>query len=290
MPTRLLVVDGSYALHRSYHATAKANLRTADGRPVGALHGALTSICKLGAKLKPTHLVVALDVPGGCGFRQELLEGYKQGRTTPHEDLAAQLTRFPLLLAEAGIGNCAVAGWEADDVIASLVTHCRSGGGESLVWTTDRDAYQLLEGRVAIVDPKGTKFTAEDVTGKYGVTPAQYRELAALRGETADNIPGVVDIGDKTAAKILSTIGSLTEFPAEDELVAKVGAATAKKLVAGRDVFERNLAVNKLRTNLDIVDAFEAGALPLDRGRAQKALSAAGLKTLAVSVPATFGD
>ncbi len=290
MSVRLLAFDGSFILYRSFHALRDSGLSNAAGEPVWALHGALRTICQLTVKLRPTHVVVALDAPGGCRFRQAELDGYKHGRATPPPELLSQLRQWPLLLADAGVASAAQAGWEADDMLASLACEAAGRGGSSVLCSGDRDLFQLVDMSTTVIFPDGTTVDEVYVATKYGVSPSQYRELAALRGEPSDNIPGVAGVGDKTARKLLSAVGSIVDAPPVDVLEAAVGVNMAARLVAGRAVFERNMRVNGLVRDLVVADAFDAGRLPIDASRAASACASQGLRQAAVSLPASLGS
>ena len=276
-------------LYRSYHALKQSDMYNSAGEPVWALHGALKSMCKLVAQIRPTHVVVALDPPGGCPFRKDILPEYKHGRSVPAPELISQLQEWPLLLAEAGIACDAVRGWEADDVLASLAAQNEQLGGTTLLCSADRDLLQLISATTSVVLPDATIVDGAFLQTKYGLSPAQYRELSALRGESSDNIAGIAGIGDKTATKALLALGSLVDGFDSDALVAAVGVKAAAKISDGYPTFIRNMKLNGLNRQLSVQPSLEAGRLPIDRIQAHAACTAKGLRVAAVSVPAAFG-
>ena len=161
----------------------------------------------------PDHLGVAFDVKGGT-FRNEMLPQYKGTREAAPEELLTQLPLIQRMLTALGVTYIEKPGFEGDDVIATLATMGDKAGYHTLVLSGDRDAFQLVDDNVTVLYPghhfKDLKhMTPQSIIDKYKVTPAQYPDLAALRGETADNIPGVPGVGDGFAAKWINQFGSL---------------------------------------------------------------------------------
>lgn len=277
---RLLVIDGGYATHRAYHALAASGLSRPDGTPIWALHGFFISLAKLIAMRSPTHLLVALDAPGGCPSRKEMLPTYKSNRTAPKPEFAAQATELALLLAESGVPSQANPGWEADDVIASAATHATALNMECDIFSADRDLFQLLNSTTRIVRLDGTTQSPSDIAAKYGCTPSQYVHLAAMRGEAADCIEGVPRVGEKTAAKIIAAFGSFESAAAHDSgLESVVGARIATAVRAHADRVRTNIAVATLRRDIDV--DLRSLALPLDGARLSTSLRNAGLPAAA---------
>lgn len=284
----MLVIDGSYALHRAFHALSTARLKGPDGQPVWALHGFCTSLAKLIAMRTPTHLLVALDAPGGCPSRRALLPGYKQGRTPPPAALTDQLAALPTLLARAGIPTQAHVGWEADDVIASTAAHATAVGARCSIFTADRDVYQLLNETTNVVRLDGTDIDVAALAARYNVRADQYLDLAAMRGEVSDAIEGVPGVGEKTAAKVLGSFDSFADAVAvPEQLEAVVGPRLAGLLVQHAERVERNREVARLNRTLTIDTT--VCALPLDAQRITDALRAAYLPAAASALASACG-
>jgi 5'-3' exonuclease len=239
-------------------------------------------LAKLIMLRRPTHLVIALDVPGGCPARRELLPSYKVDRGIPASELLVQLRESPILLAEAGIAAYGEPGWEADDVLASLAATAVAAGDECEIFSADRDLFQTLSPSVRIVRMDGTVFGPDELYAKYGVTPAQYVELAAMRGEAADCIDGVPGIGEKTASKVLTAFGSVAAAVHDPvKLSSELGARLAERLVEHHHRVERNVKVATLRTDLDVAGTLAGAGLPLQSDRVGPALRSAGLPAAA---------
>jgi 5'-3' exonuclease len=272
----VLVIDGGYATHRAFHALSSSNLSRPDGTPIWAIHGFFTSLAKLIAMRKPTHLLVALDAPGGCPARKTLLPEYKSNRTSPKPEFVSQALELNLLLAEAGVPHLSVPGWEADDIIASAATSASSRGMRCEIFSADRDLYQVLSNEVSMVRIDGTTVVPKDIEAKYSIPAGSYMELAAMRGEAADCIAGVPRVGEKTAAKILSAFGSFEKaVEPGSTLETVVSAKVAAILRENADLVRRNIEVATLRRDIEI--DFSVCSLPLEGERLAASLRRAGL-------------
>lgn len=250
---KLLVIDGGFATHRAFHALSASGLSRSDGTPIWAIHGFFTSLAKLVAMRQPTHLLVALDAPGGCPARKEVLPAYKSNRTAPKPEFIVQATELALLLAETGVPHLSVPGWEADDIIASAVAQASGMDLSCEIFSADRDLFQTLTDSVRVVRIDGSTFGPLDLHEKYGCSPTQYRELAAMRGEAADCIDGVPRVGEKTAAKIVATFSSFEAAVAQGSgLESVVPPKVAALLRDHADVVRRNISVATLRTDLSV--------------------------------------
>jgi DNA polymerase I len=208
----LLVLDGDSLAHRSYHALPRS-IRDARGRPANMVVGFADTVVTLWGAERPRTVLACWDTVGAPTWRHELLPGYQGGRDFP-DDLVAQLELLPELVAAAGFANAKGAGLEADDFLAASVAAETGGGGEAVVITSDRDAYQLVCERVTVVRPlRGASLVErvgpEEVVERYGVRPDQVTDFIALRGDPSDRIPGARGIGPKKAAQILAAHGSL---------------------------------------------------------------------------------
>ena len=209
----LLVVDGHSLAFRAFFALPVDNFSTSSGQATNAVWGFATMLAQVIDAEKPDHLGVAFDVKGGT-FRNEMLPQYKGTREAAPEELLTQLPLIQRMLTALGVTYIEKPGFEGDDVIATLATMGDKAGYHTLVLSGDRDAFQLVDDNVTVLYPghhfKDLKhMTPQSIIDKYKVTPAQYPDLAALRGETADNIPGVPGVGDGFAAKWINQFGSL---------------------------------------------------------------------------------
>jgi DNA polymerase-1 len=208
----LLAIDGDSLAHRAYHALPKSITR-AGGRPAGAILGFANFLLRLWEAEQPRGLVAGFDTLGEPTYRHELFDGYQAGR----EFDAAILEQLPLLpeLVEAcGFATAKAAGYEADDFLAAAAAAEEATGGQVLVVTSDRDAYQLASERTTILQPvRGVSELARigpaEVRDRYGVEPHQVPDFVALRGDPSDRIPGARGVGPKTAAGVLAQYGSL---------------------------------------------------------------------------------
>jgi DNA polymerase-1 len=274
---RLLVLDGTNLLYRSYHALAASKLSHA-GRPVWAVHGLLLQIVKLLEHARPSHLVIAFDTPEGCPTRRALDPGYKTTRTAPVQDLAVQLSWAPSILRQLGFCVLDDQQWEADDIVASAVAAGRRAGLPSTVVTSDRDAYQLLADDVEIRTPENRTVTVETLLRDHGVSPSGYALLAALRGEPSDNLPGVGGVGPKTAAKLVTTFGSFDaiEQATDVELRRVAGPKTIEALRRDLHLARRSFEVGRLRSDL-VVELSPARLDALDPQLVRRVLETCGL-------------
>ena len=214
----LLAVDGDSFAHRAYHALPKS-IRRAGGRPGNALTGFASMLLRLWQAERPRAVVVGWDTLTAPTYRHELLPGYQAGRVFD-EELLEQLDLLPELVASAGIACGKAPGFEADDFLAAAVAREEAAGGETLVATSDRDAFQLAGPRTTILQPKRGVSVVErivpaEVRERYGVEPEQVADFIALRGDPSDRIPGARGVGAKTAAELLRRYGSLDALLAE---------------------------------------------------------------------------
>lgn len=288
-PRTLLVLDGNSLLHRAYHAGAEDGWVDRDGRPVWALRGLVGFIARAAAWLRPEALIVGFDCPVSSARRDDFA-GYKAHRPAKAPDLAEQLRGAPGLLAAAGIRTVVPAAWEADDVLASAAAGARAAGWRSVLMTSDRDAFALIDattsvlrvrngglGESVLVDPAGLREL-------YGVAPEQYGDFAALRGDPSDNLPGVRGYGSATAARLLGAFGSVErvwealDAGRHDLLTEAVGARNAEKLRAEgvREDVERNRRLMRMRADLPVPTP-QAARLPLNLAVVRAALRERGI-------------
>ncbi|WP_017615896.1 DNA polymerase I [Nocardiopsis salina] len=265
---RLLLLDGHSMAFRAFFALPVENFGTSTGQSTNAIYGFASMLVKLLREEEPTHVAVAWDLSGPT-FRDEAYDGYKEGRSETPPEFPAQVPLTQDLMRLIGVTNLSASGYEADDVIATLAHQGGEAGMEVLIASGDRDAFQLVSGDCTVLYPGRSlsdlkRMTPEAVQDKYGVPPERYRDLAALVGEKADNLPGVPGVGPKTAAKWITKFGSLDELVAHaDEITGKAGQNFRDHL----DDVLRNMRLNLLATDVEL----ETGVADLTLGEADRA-------------------
>ncbi len=235
--SRLLLLDGHSLAYRAFFALPVENFSTTTGQPTNAVYGFTSMLINVLRDETPTHLGVAFDVSRQT-FRNEMYAEYKAGRSETPTDFRGQVSLIKEVLDALRIPTIEAENYEADDVIATLTTQAVADGMAVLVLTGDRDALQLVGEKVTVLYPRRgvselTRFTPEEVEDKYGLTPAQYPDFAALRGDPSDNLPGIPGVGEKTAAKWVREFGSLNDLADRvDEVRGKTGDALRVNLAS----------------------------------------------------------
>ena len=209
----LLLLDGNSLAYRAFYALPAENFKTRSGLTTNAVYGFTAMLINLLRDEAPTHVAAAFDVSRQT-FRSERFPEYKATRSSTPDEFRGQIDITKEVLAALGITALSEPGYEADDLIATLATQADAEGYRVLVVTGDRDALQLVNENITVLYPrKGvsdlTRFTPDAVVEKYGLTPTQYPDFAALRGDPSDNLPGIPGVGEKTASKWISEYGSL---------------------------------------------------------------------------------
>jgi 5'-3' exonuclease len=285
----LLVIDGNSLIHRAYHAGAGDGWLDRAGRPIWALRGLVGYIARAAAHLRPDALLVGFDCPHDSARRTEFPE-YKAHRPDKPADLAEQIACAPGLLTEAGIRTVVPPAYEADDVLASSAEHARRDGWRSVLMTSDRDAFALIDETTSVLRVRNGGFDeavlvdAAALPVLYGVHPWQYRDFAALRGDPSDNLPGVRRFGSATATRLLTSFGTIEEAWAradngERESVCEaVGEQAAVQLCdpGTREIVDRNRRIMRMRTDLPL-PALREARLPLSLAQLRRALSGRGI-------------
>ncbi|HEY2508792.1 MAG TPA: DNA polymerase I [Streptosporangiaceae bacterium] len=226
---RLLLLDGHSLAYRAFFALPPENFSTTTGQPTNAVYGFTSMLINVLRDEQPTHVAVAFD-RGEPTFRHEQYVDYKAGRKETPADFRSQLSLIFEVLDVLGIQRLSVPGFEADDLIATLATQA-APDMDVLIVTGDRDVLQLVTDQITVLyTMRGisemARFTPEAVQAKYGLSPAQYPDFAALRGDPSDNLPGIPGVGEKTATKWIAEYGSLaTLVDRVDEVKGKVGDA-----------------------------------------------------------------
>ena len=241
-----MLLDGNSLAFRAFYALPAENFKTQGGLTTNAVYGFTAMLINLLRDEGPTHIAAAFDVSRQT-FRKEKYPEYKEGRSATPDEFRGQIDITKEVLAALGITVLAEAGFEADDLIATLATQAENEGYRVLVVTGDRDALQLVSDDVTVLYPiKGvselTRFTPEAVENKYGLTPTQYPDFAALRGDPSDNLPGIPGVGEKTATKWIVEYGSLESLVDNiDKVKGKVGdalRANVASVVLNRELTE----------------------------------------------------
>ncbi len=244
MSKKILIVDGHSQVFRAFYAHDETRFQV-NGQPTNAIFGFFRILCSEIRKFQPTHVAVAFDVDKD-NFRKKEYPEYKAGRKETPESLPLQLEIIQKILHAMDIPCLGAAGFEGDDVVATLTEQAIQSDMLVRILSGDRDVFQLIEEKVAILypTPKGVKIMdAAAVQEKYGITPAQYSDFAALCGESADNLPGIPGVGQKTAAKWLNQYGNLDSILEHArDIKGKVGAALRENLESVR----RNRHLNEL--------------------------------------------
>lgn len=285
----LLVLDGNSLLHRAYHAGAADGLLDSDGRPVWGLKGLVGHIARAAAQLRPDAVVIGFDCPERSARRSDW-PAYKAHRPDKPADLAEQIACAPGLLREAGFCTVVPPAYEADDVLASSAATARRRGWRSVLVTSDRDAFALIDDVTSVLRVRNGGFDRAvliDAVGLpqlCGVQSWQYRDFAALRGDPSDNLPGVPGFGSATAARLLASFGTVdAAWAALDDGAAEsvretVGAAAADRLAApeSRVIVDRNRRLMRMRADLPMPD-LDTARLPLDRLSVRRALLGRGV-------------
>jgi DNA polymerase-1 len=244
---RLLLLDGHSLAYRAFFALPVENFATTTGQPTNAVYGFTSMLINVLAQERPSHVAVAFDLAAPT-FRHETYAEYKATRSATPTDFRGQIGLIRDVLTALAIPMVSAAGYEADDVIATLATGAERDGMDVLIVTGDRDAYQLVSDQVTVLmTRKGisdmTRFTPAALLDKYGLTPAQYPDFAALRGDPSDNLPNIPGVGEKTAIKWVREFGSLDELVRRvDEVPGKAGDALRTHLAG----VVRNRALTEL--------------------------------------------
>jgi DNA polymerase-1 len=241
-----MLLDGNSLAFRAFYALPAENFKTQGGLTTNAVYGFTAMLINLLRDEQPTHIAAAFDVSRQT-FRSEKYPEYKAGRSATPDEFRGQIDITKEVLVALGITALAEQGFEADDIIATLATQAENEGYRVLIVTGDRDALQLVSPDVTVLYPrKGvselTRFTPDAVVEKYGLTPTQYPDFAALRGDPSDNLPGIPGVGEKTASKWIVEYGSLQALVDQvDTVKGKVGdslRANLSHVILNRDLTE----------------------------------------------------
>ena len=260
----MLAVDGNSLLHRSFHAQAKTGLHGADGRPIWAVRGLLSQLVAAIERIGPDAVIVGFDDPD-ASVRKATWPHYKAARLDKLDTLVGQLARAVEVLRALGIAVVVPAGLEADDVLASVARLAPTIGAQTVIVTSDRDSFALIDQHTRVLRilnggvDASPLLCADRLAMMIGIRPDQYRDYAALRGDPSDNLPGVRGIGSKTAAKLLAALHTARE--AFDDVhcggrrvQTEVGPSVATRLAHpdARSTWERNCDVMAMHTDVEL--------------------------------------
>ncbi|RSZ66213.1 DNA polymerase I [Corynebacterium hylobatis] len=230
-----MLIDGHSMAFRAFYALPAENFSTTGGQHTNAVYGFLSMLANILAEEKPGHVAVAFDV-GRKTFRTEMFPEYKAQREASPPEFKGQVDILQEVLGTLGIQTLSKANYEADDILATLATAAEPLGYETLIITGDRDYLQLVNENVTVLYPmRGVsnlhRFTPAAVEEKYGLTPEQYPDFAALRGDPSDNLPNIPGVGEKTATKWILQYGTLDNLLEHaDEIKGRAGENFRERL------------------------------------------------------------
>ena len=250
---RLLLIDGHSMAYRAFFALPAENFKTSTGQPTNAIYGFASMLINLIKEEKPSHIAVAFDVSRKT-FRTKIFPDYKANRATTPDEFRSQMSFITEMIDCFGIKHFELEGYEADDIIATFAKSAEEKGYEVLICSGDRDSFQLVNLKTTVLYPKKgvtemSRMTPEAVVEKYGLTPLQYPDFAALRGDPSDNLPSVPGVGEKTATKWISDYGNLEKLLAS---AAEIGGKVGDSLRANVDVIKLNRELTQLLDDLDL--------------------------------------
>ena len=253
-PNPLVLVDGSSYLYRAFHAFPP--LTNSAGEPTGAMYGVLNMLKSLISQVQPSHIAVVFD-PKGKTFRDEMFEQYKSHRPPMPDDLRKQIQPLHDIIRALGIPLLVIEGVEADDVIGTLAVAASKANQKVLISTGDKDMAQLVDDNIMLINTmNNTLWDREAVIEKYGIPPELIIDYLALMGDSADNIPGVAGVGEKTALGLLQGIGSMAEIYANLDKVAELPIRGAKKLgdklLAEKEMADLSYRLATIKTDVDL--------------------------------------
>jgi DNA polymerase I len=289
---RLLLLDGHSLAYRAFYSHPVENFSTTTGQPTNAVYGFTSMLINMLRDEKPTHAVVAFDVSRQT-FRLEQYAEYKAKRNKTPDEFKGQVSLIFEVLEALRIPRIEVDGFEADDIIATLATQACEQGFEVLISTGDRDVFQLVNDDTTILYPKRgvseiARMDPAAVEERYGVPPRLYSDLAAIVGESSDNLPGVPGVGPKTAAKWLNQFGSLTDLiDRVNEIKGKAGEALREHLA---DVI-RNRQINELIKDVTLdITVDDLVRHPWDREKVHTVFDGLEFRVLRERLVAEHGD
>lgn len=288
----LMVIDGHSLAFRAFYALPVDSFQAPDGQHTNAIHGFISMFLGLVKKEEPTHVAVAFDV-SRFSFRTRIYPEYKATRGETPSEFIGQVPLLQEALHAMGVPTLTKEDYEADDILATLATQGANAGMDVLVVSGDRDTFQLVSDRVTVLYPSARgvaelkRYTPAAVIERYGVQPHQYPEIAALVGETSDNLVGVDKVGEKTAVKWIQQYGSLDNLLAH---VEDISGVVGQNLRDQTDRVLRNRQLNHLLTDIDVGVTLEAlERKPIDVPAVREVFSRLAFKSLTERVVALAG-
>jgi DNA polymerase-1 len=287
---RLLLLDGHSLAYRAFFALPVENFSTTTGQPTNAVYGFTSMLINVIRDEQPTHIAVCFDLSAPT-FRHEAYAEYKATRSETPTDFRGQVSLIREVLEALRIPTVEAPGYEADDAIATLACQARDQGFQVLIVTGDRDAYQLVDDSITVLmTGRGVsdmrRFTPAELMAKYGLTPEQYPDFAALRGDPSDNLPNIPGVGEKTAIKLVQQFGNLGELcDRVDEIPGKTGQAVRDHLAS----VMRNRELTELRRDVPLpVGPQDLQMGPWDRDEVHKLFDTLQFRVLRERLYATL--
>lgn len=279
MENKLAIIDGSSLLYRAFYALPPT-MTSPDGVPTNAVYGFLRMLLSLYRELDPAYVAVTFDKDRQT-FRTEMYDGYKATRKPAPAELVPQFDLILEVMHVMGIAVYSLSGYEGDDVLGTLSARYEKELPVAIV-TGDRDALQLASDRTTVyLTQKGissmSEMTPKAVEEKYGITPSQVIDMKALMGDTADNIPGVPGIGEKTALKLLTQYKTLDNLYAH---VDEIKGAQGKKLAAGKDMAYLSYKLAAIKRDVPMETTLEEMAQPVHISEMKELFSRLGINLL----------
>lgn len=279
MENKLAIIDGSSLLYRAFYALPPT-MTSPDGVPTNAVYGFLRMLLSLYRELDPAYVAVTFDKDRQT-FRMEMYDGYKATRKPAPAELVPQFDLILEVMHVMGVSVYSLSGYEGDDVLGTLSARYEKELPVAIV-TGDRDALQLASDRTTVyLTQKGissmSEMTPKAVEEKYGITPSQVIDMKALMGDTADNIPGVPGIGEKTALKLLTQYKTLDNLYAH---VDEIKGAQGKKLAAGKDMAYLSYKLAAIKRDVPMETTLEEMAQPVHISEMKELFSRLGINLL----------
>jgi DNA polymerase-1 len=292
---RLLLLDGHSLAYRAWFALPVENFATTTGTPTNAVYGFTAMLINVLRDEQPTRVAVAFDRSEPT-FRHEKYVEYKAGRTKAPDEFRSQISLIFEVLDALGIRHLSAAGYEADDIIATLATEAEKEGDDVLIVTGDRDTFQLISDQTTVLyNSRGVsdmkRYDPPGLHEKYGLTPAQYPDFAALRGDPSDNLPSIPGVGEKTATKWITEFGSLESLVNRvDEVKGKAGDALRAHLGSVLNNRELTTLLRDLPASVVGATPAELAPAPWDRDTIHQLFDTLQFRVLRDRLYSTFPD
>ena len=255
--SRLYLIDGSSYIYRAFHALP--HFSNSKGLPTNAIYGFTNMLLKIVKDFKPDYLSVIFDAKGPT-FRSKIFEDYKAQRPEAPDNLKPQFSYIKKLVSAFSISSLEMAGYEADDIIATVAKGMAKKGADVVIVTGDKDMLQLVDNQITVLDTmKDKSYGINDVKERYGVEPEKIVDIMGLAGDSVDNIPGVPGIGEKTAKKLILQFGSVEELLERQSEVA--GEKLKEKIKANESLARVSKQLAILDSNVPVDYSFDTLSL-----------------------------